>query len=59
MSEKPPVKDYLREMKSKREQQQQYENRSHMLHGAEIDKVLRSREMSEAEKYNLLRIKTE
>ncbi len=49
---KPPI-DYLREMKSKREQQ----HPQRMSH--EIDKVLRSQEMSEAEKYQIVRMKTE
>jgi len=31
----------------------------HLLNDAEIDRVLKNRDMSEAEKYNLLRIKTD
>ncbi len=54
-SGKPPVKDYLREMKSKREQQ----HPQRQMYGAEIDKVLRSQEMTEAEKYKLVRMRTE
>lgn len=33
--------------------------RHHLIHGAEIDKVLKSQNMSDAEKYNMLRIKTD
>ena len=60
LSKKPPPKDYLREMKSKREQEGiQVKRHHHLLNEAEIDKVLKNRDMSEAEKYNLLRIKTD
>ena len=61
VSQKPPYRDYLKEMKSKREQQENLGGgfRQHMIHGAEIDKVLKSQNMSDAEKYNMLRIKTD
>lgn len=51
----------MKEMKSKREQQENLGGgfRQHMLHGAEIDKVLKSQNMSDAEKYSMLRIKTD
>lgn len=58
----PPQRDYLKEFKSKREQQMLYQDggsRHRMIHGMEIDKVLRNQNMSDAEKYNLLRIKTD
>ena len=57
---KPPPRDYLKELKSKREQEGvQVKKHHYLLNEAEIDKVLKSRDMSEAEKYNLLRLKTE
>ena len=47
-------------MKSKREQEGiQFKRHHHLLNEAEIDKVLRSRDLSEAEKYHLVRIKTD
>ncbi len=58
-SRKPPPKDYLREMKSKRLQDAAEGKKQANYHGVEIDKVLRSQNMSEAEKYSLLRIKTD
>ena len=41
-SRKPPPKDYLREMKSKREQQMDGRRNHHLFNGAEFDKVLKS-----------------
>lgn len=62
MSKRPPPKDYLKEMKSKREQDEgSSTNRRnhHLFNGAELDRVLKNRNLSEAEKYNLVRIKTD
>lgn len=60
IQKKPPPRDYLKELKSKREQDGVQVKRHHaLLNEAEIDKVLKSRDMSEAEKYHLLRIKTD
>jgi hypothetical protein len=59
-NKKPPPKDYLKEMKSKREQEGvNVKKHHHLLNEAEIDKVLKNRDMSEAEKYHMLRIKTD
>jgi hypothetical protein len=58
-SRKPPPKDYLREMKSKRLQEAEVAGKRHNYHGVEIDKVLKNTNISEAEKYSMLRIKTD
>jgi hypothetical protein len=44
-------------MKSKREGEGKRNH--HLFNGAEIDKVLKSQNMSDAEKYSILRIKTD
>jgi hypothetical protein len=44
-------------LKSKREQEGG--RRHHLLNGVEIDKVLKSQNMSDAEKYSLVKIRTD
>lgn len=61
-SKRPPPKDYLKEMKSKREQDEGSNSNRRNLHlfdGRDLDRVLKNRNLSEAEKYNLVRIKTD